>query len=292
MHGYAPRQEWRVSRVAGPAGPPARLGNRPTPPVNGCPQRMAYRARACPSLMSQCCSGAHEPQSVLSSVDPDRGLRALCLVDLFYPQLTGHGVTQYFPEQADRFRTCLALVSPRKGHLNRAPRSAFRNQHEFRRAVILRKPPPRDNHVRYLCTDICDVLRHDCSIGGSSHFTMLARAMLSWCLDHANTAPGPNTSLFALAQGTCYFPGCNEPVIKAVEGFQTTNVQIAHIRGAKPGSARLTRIRHPLGAVRLVDRRTNEPLLYRSTDQRLLGAVEAWHLSSRLFPAGSRMNTA
>jgi hypothetical protein len=49
---------------------------------------------------------------------------------------------------------------------------------------------------------------------------------------------GTRYALFALAQGTCYFPGCNEPVVKAVEGFQTTNVQIAHIRGANPGSAR------------------------------------------------------
>src|SRR5665647_2843137 len=42
MHGCARRQQWRVSRVAGPAGPPARLGNRPTP-VNGCPQRIRLR---------------------------------------------------------------------------------------------------------------------------------------------------------------------------------------------------------------------------------------------------------
>jgi len=43
MHGYARRQQWRVSRVAGPAGPPARLGNRLTP-VNGCPQRVGDRS--------------------------------------------------------------------------------------------------------------------------------------------------------------------------------------------------------------------------------------------------------
>jgi hypothetical protein len=42
VHGYARRQEWRVSRVAGPTGPPAGLGNRPTP-VNGCPQRSVLR---------------------------------------------------------------------------------------------------------------------------------------------------------------------------------------------------------------------------------------------------------
>ena len=56
MHGYARRQQCRVSRVAGPAGPPARLGNRPTP-VNDCPQddppwprsgtRQASRVRDC-----------------------------------------------------------------------------------------------------------------------------------------------------------------------------------------------------------------------------------------------------
>lgn len=49
---------------------------------------------------------------------------------------------------------------------------------------------------------------------------------------------GTRAALFALAQGTCYFPACQEPAIKSVEGFQTTNVQIAHIRGASLGSAR------------------------------------------------------
>jgi hypothetical protein len=49
---------------------------------------------------------------------------------------------------------------------------------------------------------------------------------------------GTRNALFALAQGTCYFPGCDVPVVRAVEGFQTTNVQIAHIRGANPNSAR------------------------------------------------------
>ena len=43
MHGYARRQQVRVARVAGPAGPPARFGNRPTP-VNGCPQRIVLRS--------------------------------------------------------------------------------------------------------------------------------------------------------------------------------------------------------------------------------------------------------
>src|SRR5664280_1936121 len=42
MHGYARQQTVEGSRVAGPAGPPARLGNRPTP-VNGCSQRIGDR---------------------------------------------------------------------------------------------------------------------------------------------------------------------------------------------------------------------------------------------------------
>lgn len=49
---------------------------------------------------------------------------------------------------------------------------------------------------------------------------------------------GTRSALFALAKGTCYFPDCGEPVVREVEGFQTTNVQITHIRGAYPGSAR------------------------------------------------------
>jgi hypothetical protein len=31
MHGYAPRQQWRVSRVTGPAGPPAQIGESAHP---------------------------------------------------------------------------------------------------------------------------------------------------------------------------------------------------------------------------------------------------------------------
>jgi hypothetical protein len=49
---------------------------------------------------------------------------------------------------------------------------------------------------------------------------------------------GTRANLFALARGTCYFPDCDQPVIRAVEGHQTVNVQIAHICGAKPGSPR------------------------------------------------------
>jgi hypothetical protein len=41
MHVYARRQQWRVARTAGPAGPPARLGNRPTHPC----QRLSAKDR-------------------------------------------------------------------------------------------------------------------------------------------------------------------------------------------------------------------------------------------------------
>lgn len=49
---------------------------------------------------------------------------------------------------------------------------------------------------------------------------------------------GTEKALFLLSQGTCYYLDCKEPAIKFVEGYPATNLQIAHIRGANPGSAR------------------------------------------------------
>lgn len=41
-----------------------------------------------------------------------------------------------------------------------------------------------------------------------------------------------------MAEGTCYFPGCKTAVITVEDGHHLIGVDIAHIRGAKPGSAR------------------------------------------------------
>ncbi len=45
-------------------------------------------------------------------------------------------------------------------------------------------------------------------------------------------------ALFRLAQETCYFPGCATPVIAVEDGHPIVGVEIAHIRGANPTSAR------------------------------------------------------
>lgn len=57
--------------------------------------------------------------------------------------------------------------------------------------------------------------------------------------------PGPRdytrSTIMALAhhsQGFCYCPGCPEPVLRTVDGKTHLIVQIAHIRGAYPGSCR------------------------------------------------------
>jgi hypothetical protein len=57
--------------------------------------------------------------------------------------------------------------------------------------------------------------------------------------------PGPRSygsgvekTPYRLARGTCYFPDCPRRIIEAVEGEPVVAVDIAHIRGAKPGSAR------------------------------------------------------
>lgn len=49
---------------------------------------------------------------------------------------------------------------------------------------------------------------------------------------------GAKQALFALAGRTCYYPDCRQPVVVFVEGIPVSNVHIAHIRGAAPGSAR------------------------------------------------------
>ena len=55
--------------------------------------------------------------------------------------------------------------------------------------------------------------------------------------------PGPRaytnatrTALSSLANGCCYFPGCSTPIVVFVEGEPFLNVDIAHIRDAKPGN--------------------------------------------------------
>jgi hypothetical protein len=49
---------------------------------------------------------------------------------------------------------------------------------------------------------------------------------------------GTRQGLFTLANGTCYFPGCEIPTIVFVEGVPSINVHVAHIRGAHKGSQR------------------------------------------------------
>jgi hypothetical protein len=50
--------------------------------------------------------------------------------------------------------------------------------------------------------------------------------------------PAVRAALAALCGGTCYWPGCPEPVIRFVEGVPVSNLQIAHIRAAEQGGPR------------------------------------------------------
>lgn len=49
---------------------------------------------------------------------------------------------------------------------------------------------------------------------------------------------GTEKALFEMGSGTCYFPDCETRTIVFIEGEPLVNVQIAHIEGAEPGSAR------------------------------------------------------
>jgi hypothetical protein len=49
---------------------------------------------------------------------------------------------------------------------------------------------------------------------------------------------GVTAALMALAKGTCYYPKCTTLLIQFVEDEPWLQVEIAHIRGLRPGSAR------------------------------------------------------
>lgn len=53
-----------------------------------------------------------------------------------------------------------------------------------------------------------------------------------------NYGPGVAPALISLSQGTCYYPGCGQPVIVLVEGEPSMNLEIAHIIGLNKNSAR------------------------------------------------------
>jgi len=49
---------------------------------------------------------------------------------------------------------------------------------------------------------------------------------------------GTEKALFHMSRGTCYFPDCETSIIADVQGHPIVGVEIAHIRGAEPTSAR------------------------------------------------------
>ena len=49
---------------------------------------------------------------------------------------------------------------------------------------------------------------------------------------------GVEKALYRLARGTCYFPDCPHPIFQLVNDEPIVAVEIAHIYGALPGSAR------------------------------------------------------
>ncbi len=49
---------------------------------------------------------------------------------------------------------------------------------------------------------------------------------------------GVITGLVSLSQGTCYWPDCEEPIVRFVEGRPVNNFETAHIRAANKGGRR------------------------------------------------------
>lgn len=53
-----------------------------------------------------------------------------------------------------------------------------------------------------------------------------------------NYGAGIITGLVSLSQGTCYWPGCDEPIVRFVDGRPVNNFETAHIRAANKGGRR------------------------------------------------------
>jgi hypothetical protein len=53
-----------------------------------------------------------------------------------------------------------------------------------------------------------------------------------------NYPAGVVTGLVLMSQGTCYYPKCDEPLVRLDEGTPVINFEIAHIRAAKHGGPR------------------------------------------------------
>jgi hypothetical protein len=52
---------------------------------------------------------------------------------------------------------------------------------------------------------------------------------------------GTHAALMSLCRGTCYWPTCDEPVTKLVDGEHILNLEIAHIRAVSSGGKRFDR---------------------------------------------------
>ncbi|WP_406502349.1 hypothetical protein [Streptomyces sp. NBC_01602] len=50
--------------------------------------------------------------------------------------------------------------------------------------------------------------------------------------------PGTHAALMSLCRGSCYWPSCDEPVTKFVDGEHILNLEIAHIRAISSGGKR------------------------------------------------------
>lgn len=53
-----------------------------------------------------------------------------------------------------------------------------------------------------------------------------------------NYSSGTVAGLLTLARGGCYWPGCNEPTVRMVQGDPVQNLQIAHIRALEDNGPR------------------------------------------------------
>jgi hypothetical protein len=76
--------------------------------------------------------------------------------------------------------------------------------------------------------------KYTANVSGSQEATTLADAA-------HNYSRGDRTALILFSAGTCYYPGCTEPLVKLVDGSYEIALEIAHIRAAKKGGQRFVK---------------------------------------------------
>ncbi len=89
-------------------------------------------------------------------------------------------------------------------------------------------------HVQPIVVVLCD----DGSCASHPEEPLRINVRATSMVNIRNYGAGVITGLVSLSQGTCYWPSCEEPIVRFVDGRPVNNFETAHIRAANKGGRR------------------------------------------------------